>query len=145
MEARSSRREVRRLARFHHLHPLHRMVGESDLGWMHLAMPSGLELVLVQGFPTCYSRKPLPVRSHRVLVQLTSSSFAQLFLRGVVGLWLDELEHAPVVSTYSAIGQCLDVSVSECVVRHAAVALCSQLASIVEVACTVAGYIGVSC
>lgn len=77
MEARSSRQEVRRLVRFHHQHPFHRMVGESDLGWMRLAMPLGLELVLAQGLPTCYSRKPLPVRSHRVLVQLTSSSFGQ--------------------------------------------------------------------
>lgn len=61
MEEQSSLREVHHLARYRHLHPFHQMVGESDRRWMHLAMLLGLEPVLVQGLPTYYSRKPLPV------------------------------------------------------------------------------------
>jgi len=47
--------------------------GHPDL--LHLLMLQELELEPAR-IPAYYSRKPLPVRSHRMLVQLTLSSFA---------------------------------------------------------------------
>ncbi len=65
-----------RLMGFHHQvhclhqHPLHQLVGESDhLVHRHPGMQMGLEPGLVLQFPTCYSRKPLPMRSSRLLLR----------------------------------------------------------------------------
>jgi len=71
VEARSCLQAGRHLVRFHHQHPFHRMVGESDRRWMHLAMLSGLVLALVQQLPAYYSQKLLQQRSYRALEQLT--------------------------------------------------------------------------
>jgi hypothetical protein len=71
VEEQSCQLAGRRLMRSHHQHPFHRMVGESDLRWMHLAKLSGLELVLVQQLLAYYSQKLLLQRSYRVLGQLT--------------------------------------------------------------------------
>lgn len=71
MEALSRWKGFHRLERCHRQHPSRKdgEFGHPDLP--HLAMELALVLEPVQQLPAYYSRKPLLVRSHRVLVQLT--------------------------------------------------------------------------
>ena len=88
MAAQTCQPEDHHLVRFHRQHPWRQLVGEFvHFGYQHPRMLLEQEPVLEQ-FPACYSRKPLPMRSHKVLVLLTMSSYGQSILRDEDGLWL---------------------------------------------------------